>query len=133
MSQFLLAILKYKPKTKVSNITFVQAREAQPVFSDVVDYYRIEPSQAWAVLDETGDTTSNIFANAGLELSQGGSLSATELGILLGELLYVEARLVAWYACDYKNLEKTTNVVELIEYLNQELPVGSGEVYIEYR
>jgi hypothetical protein len=133
MSQFLLAILKERPVTKVENISFVKAVEAQSVFSDVVDYFGIDPTCAWAVLDESGDTTDSIFACAGMDLSQGDLLSSTRLGTLLGELLKEGAGLVAWYANDYKQLEEPKNVIELIEYLNKELPVGSGEVYFEYR
>ena len=133
MSQFLIVISENKPVTTVANITFVHTDEAQQVFSDAVDFYQIYPEHAWAVLDETGDTTDSIFASAGGDISQGNALSSTELGKLLGELIYSGAKLVTWYACDFEDLEKTTSVVELIELLNQKLPVGSGEIYVEYK
>ncbi|WP_444914020.1 hypothetical protein [Microbulbifer sp. TRSA007] len=133
MSQFLLAIIDLKPTTDVSDITFVPASEAQEVFGEVVDYYGIDQSHAWAVLDETGDTTDSIFSEAGLQLSQGDPLSSTQLGKLLGELIYKGAKFIAWYACEYQDLEQTDSVIDLIEILNKELPIGSGEIYVEYR
>jgi hypothetical protein len=133
MSQFLIAISKTEPVTCVQNITFVKASQAQRVFSDVVESLGIEPSHAWAVLDETGDTTDSIFASAGADLARGEAFSKTELGKLIGGLLYADCRLVAWYANDYKDLEKFISIVELVEYMNRELPVGSGDVYFEYR
>ena len=133
MSQFLIVISESKAGTTVPNITFVHTDETQQIFCDAVDYYQISPEHAWAVLDKTGDTTDSIFSDAGGDISQGNALSSTELGKLLGELIYSGAKLLAWYACEYDNLVKITNVIELIEILNKELPAGSGEIYVEYR
>jgi hypothetical protein len=133
MSQFLIAISKSKPKTKVSGVRFVKASKAQALFSEVAEYYGIEPSCAWAVLDESGDTTDSIFACAGQALSEGDALSSTDLGVLLGELLYSGAGLIAWYGSDFQDLEKTNSVIGFVEYLNRDLSIGSGDVYFEYR
>lgn len=133
MSQFLIAISKSKPKTNVAAVTFVKASEAQSLFSEVAEYYGIDPLYAWAVLDDSGDTTDSIFACAGQALSEGDALSSTDLGVLLGELLYSGAGLIAWYSSDFQDLEKTNSVIEVVEYLNRDLPIGSGDIYFEYR
>ena len=132
MSQFLIAISESKPETKLSYLRFVPVEDAQAVFSDAAIYHDIDLSKAWAVLDESGDTSDEIFCDASLDLSQADELSKTDLGILIGELLHSQTQLLAWYACDYKDVDMLSSAVELIELINTELPRSSGEVYFYY-
>ncbi|WP_020406235.1 hypothetical protein [Hahella ganghwensis] len=132
MSQFLIVIKKENPKTTVPNITFSDPKHPQSIFSEVIGHYGIDPSQAWAVLDDTGDTSHNLFSGAGFEMTRGTMLSETELGVLLNELMNAGAGLIAWNACDYQDLKSINSMSELTEYLNQELGTGFGEVYFRY-
>lgn len=95
MSQFLVVVSVEKPKAKILNITLQKATEGQSVFREAIDYFSIDPSHSWAVIDETGNTASSLFSEAGLALSQGDPLSTTRLGCLLGELLYSNCGLIA--------------------------------------
>ena len=133
MSQFLLVVSKSKPVTKLPNITFVPAFEAQQVFLDAASFYGIPDNNAWAVLDEAGDTTDDIFVCAATDLSQADELSKTDLGQLIGELVYLNSGLIGWYGGEFEDLDKIENIVELIEQIKRELPVGSGELYFKYK
>ena len=133
MSQFLLVVSESKPVTKVPNITFVSVAEAQQVFLDAASFYGVANNKAWSVLDETGDTTDAIFACAATDLSQADELSKTDLGHLIGELIYSNSGLIGWYGSEFEDLDKIENILELIEQIKRELPVGSGELYFKYK
>ena len=76
--------------------------------------------------------SDNIFSEASYQISTGDTLSMTRLGILIGLLLKTKCRIIAWYASDYDDLDKVNNPVMLIDLLNKELPIGPGEIYIDY-
>ena len=133
MSQFLIAISESKPVTRVPDITFVPVFEAQQVYADTALFHCIPDNMAWAVLDEVRDTTDAIFCDAACDLSQAENLSETSLGQLLGELIYSNIGLIGWYGSEFKDLDEIENIIELIELINRDLPVGSGELYFKYR
>ncbi len=132
MSQFLIAIWEFQPESKLSYLKFIPVEEAQPLFGEAAKYHNINLSEAWAVLDKNVDTTDELFYEASLELSQADKLSKTDLGILIGELLHSQTKMLAWYASNYKDVDLLSNAIELIELINAELPISSGEAYFYY-
>lgn len=132
MSQFLIVVAEGKPVSSMRTLDFVLVDDAQDVFQRAAEYCGLERGKAWAVLDESGDTSDELFGTAALSLAQGDQLSSTELGVLLGEAIRAGSGLVAWYASDYAGLPEYISVIELIEYIHGDLPSGSGELYFTY-
>jgi hypothetical protein len=132
MSQFLIAISKDKPITSVSNVTFLPVSEAQEVFTQAGEFYGLELSECWAVLDENKASSELIFTDSAIDLAQADPLSKTDLGKLLGELIYSGSGLMSWYGCEFDDLDDFTSVIDLTEEINRSLPNGSGELYFTY-
>ena len=132
MSQFLIAISKDKPVTTVSNVSFLPVSDAQEMFIQAGEFYGLDLSECWAVLDENMATSELIFTDSAIDLAQAEPLSKTELGQLLGELIYSGDGLISWYGSEFDDLDEFTNVFELTEEINRVLPVGSGELYFTY-
>ena len=132
MSQFCIISVKEKPEIDIKGIQLLPFDKSQALVQKVIKFYELPISDTWFIADETGDTSDNIFSEASYQISTGDTLSMTRLGILIGLLLKTKCRIIAWYASDYDDLDKVNNPVMLIDLLNKELPIGPGEIYIDY-
>jgi hypothetical protein len=132
MSQFLIVISKGRPVTTVENVTFLPLTDVQNLFVEVSDFYGLDIDSSWAVLDENMATSEIIFTDAALDLSQADPLSKTDLGQLLGELIYSGSGLISWYGSEFQNLDEYNNIFKLAEDIRRTLSVGSGELYFTY-
>lgn len=132
MSQFLIAISKDKPVSTISDVSFFPVSDAQEVFIQAAEQHGFDLSECWAVLDKNMTTSDLIFTDSAIELSQAEPLSKTNLGLLLGELIYSGNGFITWYGSEFDDLDNFTNAIGLAEEINRTLPIGSGELYFTY-
>jgi hypothetical protein len=133
MSQFCIITGKEEPEINIEGIELLPFDESQQFVKKVIKHYRLPINETWLIADETGDTTDEIFSEASYRIASGDKFSQTRLGILIGCILKTKCRIIAWYASDFNDLDKINNPVELIDALYKKLPVGSGEIYIDYQ
>jgi len=131
MSQFIIITGKEKPSIDIEGVSVMKLSEVQSLINEVSEFYEFPPEETWVICDSGSDTCTDLFSEASYQLSAGDKLSKCNLGIILGELVS-KYDFVAWYGSEFEKLDQIDNPFNLYEHLEKELPVGAGEVYVEY-
>ncbi len=133
MSQFCIITGTDKPEIEIEGIELLPLDGSQELYQEVIEHYRLPTNETWVVVDKTGNTIDEIFSEASNWIASGEKLCGIRLGEIIGCLLKTKCRIITWYGSEYYDLENINNPVELIDLLYKDLPVGSGEIYFDYK
>ena len=120
MSQFLIgqgAKIELASPLRFQPLTEAQ-RTVQEAAADLLGGH---PGDGWLLVDDTGDTTDQLFSAA--------MADPCELLLLLNRLCLAGCKLFLWYSNDWFELPVFTVRSAFIAHVEAELARGAGEVY----
>ncbi len=137
MSQFIIfSAISFQPKVlSVDGVAVISVTGCDEFImkhtKDIMGGYELD--KVWVPLKIEGNSTEGLFTDCQENLSNGVVFVDTLLGKILLELVNICKEIIFWYGDDASELPVIRGKQTLLNFVEQAILEGSGEVYAHWK